>query len=183
MSSIYKNGIVSTDEITESSTAMLNTFTSGGYTPTTATNSCIQSNITRFVKGKKYAVEMILKWSGFKTNTATNFNAFFQGSTYVDGSWTWSGSNYLTTSINSASNLKNTVLSADSGTKYIYAEFTSSGDATGYGLGMRFDYSNGTGSIAYSNLKVTPLDSFVKSSNDGGKLYNSKILMNDFIEL
>ena len=48
---------------------------------------------------------------------------------------------------------------------------------------MRFDYSNGTGSIAYSNLKVTPLDSFVKSNNDGGKLYDSKIIMNDFIEI
>lgn len=183
MSSIYKNGIVSTDEITESLTTMLNTFTSGGYTPSNIQNACIQSNINGFVKGKKYAVEIVLQWSGFKTNAATNFNAYFQGSICADGSWTWNASNYLTNAINSVSNLKDTVLNADSGTKYIYTEFTSSGDATGYGLGMRFDYSNGTGSIAYSNLKVTPLDSFVKSNNDGGKLYDSKIIMNDFIEI
>lgn len=183
MSAIYKNGIINTDVILESSTTMLNTFTSGGYTPTTSINSCIGSNITGFVKGTKYAVEMIVTWKGFKTDTASNFGAWFQGSTYIGGTWNWNNTNYLSTALASACSLKSLVLSADSGTKYIYTEFTSSSDATGYSLGMRFDYSNGTGSIAYSNLKVTPLESFIKSSNDGGKIYNSKIVMNDFVEL
>lgn len=183
MSGIYKSGIVKSDEIVESSTTMLNTFTSNGYTPTTEKNSTIQSNVTGFVKGKTYAVEMVITWKGFKTNVADNFGAWIQGSAYADGAWSWSVANPLANALSLACNIKSLVLSADSGTKYLYTEFTSSGDATGYGLGMRFDYSNGTGYIAYSNLKITPIDTFVKSNGDGGKIYNSKMIMNDFIEL
>ena len=183
MSGIYKNGIVKTSTIIESSSTMLNTFTAHSYTPTTALNSCIERYITGFVKGKSYAVELIVTWNGFKTNASSNFDMWFQGATYSGGSWNWNSVNYLAKALSSICYLKTLVLSVDSGTTYLYNEFTSSGDATGYAIGIRSNYSNGTGTIAYSNLKIAPLDSFVKSRNDGCKISNSKIVMNNCIEL
>lgn len=182
MSGIYKTGIVKSSAFNESEIANLNTFTSGGYTPTATTNSCIQSNISGFQKGGKYRVEFLLTWSGFTTDTSSSFNAFFQGSAYTGGEWSWTVGNPMTTAINNNA-LKGIVLGAASGSKFISEEFTVTGDTTALGFGMRFDNANGTGTVNYSNLSVSAVQSFVSSKNEGGKICNTKMIMNDFIEV
>lgn len=184
MSGIYKTGIVKSSAFNDSTIGLMNPSNSASITPTAATaNICLSMDITGFQKGKTYGVELLIAWSGFKTNAASDFNAFFQGAAYSGGDWSWSIGNPMSEALRTACDLKGTLLGADSGSKFISTKFTVTADMTGLGFGVRFDKSNGTGNFVYKNLRIAPIESFISSKNDGGKIFNSSILMNDFIEI
>lgn len=184
MSGIYKTGIVKTSTFNDSTIALLNPSKSASITPYAATaNVCLNTDVTGFKKGKTYGIEFFIAWSGFKTKAASDFNAWFQGAVCSGGTWSWSIGNPLAEALCNACDLKGTLLGADSGSKFISTKFTVTGDITGLGFGVRFDNSNGTGNFAYTNLAIAPIESFVSSKNEGGKIYNTKLIMNDFIEV
>ena len=153
---INKNGIIQIENFYESDGMLMNKTKSISYTPEKDEhNSClIGEGITGFVQGKQYYVELTIVWSGFEDIVEPNFGCWTQGSTYNGTEWNWTGNNPLT---NTVGNLKSTLLGASSGTKQISGTFTAS-DRTGYYLGIRTDYSNGTGKVGFSNIKIIPAE-------------------------
>lgn len=181
---VNKSGVVNAGSFVETNGAMLNTFMSEGYTPTASvTNSCMRRYITGFVKGKSYVIDMTVIWSGFKTDVADNFNIASQGSCYDGTSWSWNYSNPMCNAINNLKGFKDLVLSADSGSKRYVATFSITSDCTGLELGCRTNYSNGKGTITYSNIRVVPADNYVDGSTSAGKLTDDSIVMDNFIEM
>lgn len=181
---VNKSGVVNAGSFVETNGAMLNTFMSEGYTPTASvTNSCMGRYITGFVKGKSYVIDMTVIWSGFKTDVADNFNIYSQGSCYDGTSWSWNYSNPMCNAINNLKGFKDLVLSADSGSKRYVATFSITSDCTGLELGCRTNYSNGKGTITYSNIRVVPADNYVDGSTSAGKLTDDSIVMDNFIEM
>ena len=181
---VNKSGVVNAGSFVETNGAMLNTFMSEGYTPTASvTNSCMGRYITGFVKGKSYVIDMTVIWSGFKTDVADNFNIGSQGSCYDGTSWSWNYSNPMCNAINNLKGFKDLVLSADSGSKRYVATFSITSDCTGLALGCRTNYSNGKGTITYSNIRVVPADNYVDGSTSAGKLTDDSIVMDNFIEM
>lgn len=174
MTQFYKNGIIKTGQFIAPDSTLLNTFTSESYTPTTDNNSCMEKSITGFEKNKSYVIELLVFWRGFKTSVASNFDIFFQGSNYNGTEWVWTG-NTMTSSLNTSQNLKTLVLSADVGSKFLRTTFSTT--YQGLQLGCRSNYSNGASKIEFSNIKIYPAE------YSGYKLYNDKIIMNDFIEI
>ena len=181
---VNKSGVVNAGSFVETNGAMLNTFMCEGYTPTASvTNSCMGRYITGFVKGKSYVIDMTVIWSGFKTDVADNFNIGSQGSCYDGTSWSWNYSNPMCNAINNLKGFKDLVLSADSGSKRYVATFSITSDCTGLELGCRTNYSNGKGTITYSNIRVVPADNYVDGSTSAGKLTDDSIVMDNFIEM
>lgn len=181
---VNKSGVVNAGSFVETNGAMLNTFMSEGYTPTASVeNSCMERYITGFVKGKSYVIDMTVIWSGFKTDVADNFNIGSQGSCYDGTSWSWNYSNPMCNAINNLKGFKDLVLSADSGSKRYVATFSITSDCTGLELGCRTNYSNGKGTITYSNIRVVPADNYVDGSTSAGKLTDDSIVMDNFIEM
>lgn len=181
---VNKSGVVNAGSFVETNGAMLNTFMSEGYTPTASVdNSCMGRYITGFVKGKSYVIDMTVIWSGFKTDVADNFNIGSQGSCYDGTSWSWNYSNPMCNAINNLKGFKDLVLSADSGSKRYVATFSITSDCTGLELGCRTNYSNGKGTITYSNIRVVPADNYVDGSTSAGKLTDDSIVMDNFIEM
>lgn len=181
---VNKSGVVNAGSFVETNGAMLNTFMSEGYTPTASvTNSCMRRYITGFVKGKSYVIDMTVIWSGFKTDVADNFNIGSQGSCYDGTSWSWNYGNPMCNAINNLKGFKDLVLSADSGSKRYVATFSITSDCTGLELGCRTNYSNGKGTITYSNIRVVPADNYVDGLTSAGKLTDDSIVMDNFIEM
>lgn len=181
---VNKSGVVNAGRFVETNGAMLNTFMSEGYTPTASVdNSCMERNITGFEKGKSYVIDMTVIWSGFKTDVADNFNICSQGSCYDGTSWSWNYGNPMCNAINNLKGFKDLVLSADSGSKRYVATFSITNDCTGLQLGCRTNYSNGKGTITYSNIRVVPADSYADGSTSAGKLTDDSIVMDNFIEM
>lgn len=181
---VNKSGVVNAGSFVETNGAMLNTFMSEGYTPTASVdNSCMGRNITGFVKGKSYVIDMTVIWSGFKTDVADNFDMWAQGSCYDGTSWSWHYGNPMCNAINNLKRFKDLVLSADSGSKRYVATFSITNDCTGFQLGCRTNYSNGKGTITYSNIRVVPADNYVDGSTSAGKLTDNSIVMDNFIEM
>lgn len=181
---VNKSGVVNAGRFVETNGAMLNTFMSEGYTPTASVdNSCMERNITGFEKGKSYVIDMTVIWSGFKTDVADNFNIGSQGSCYDGTSWSWNYGNPMCNAINNLKGFKDLVLSADSGSKRYVATFSITNDCTGFQLGCRTNYSNGKGTITYSNIRVVPADSYVDGLTSAGKLTDDSIVMDNFIEM
>ena len=175
---VCKTGNVKAGAFTETNGVMLNTFTEMGYTPTAAvTNSCMGEYITGFIVGKEYYIELLIVWSGFITNAADNFSIWGQGCTYDGSSWTWSVGNPMAYSIGQ---MRDLVLSADSGEKLFKAKFTA--NYPGYSLGCRADYSNGSGTITYKNIRIVPADCYVDGIISGGRILTDSIAMDNFIE-
>ena len=181
---VHKSGVVNAGSFVETNGAMLNTFTRESYTPVAATNNSTMGNkITGFVKGKSYVIDMTVIWSGFKTDVTDNFAIVSQGSCYDGTSWSWDYSNPMCNAINNLKGFKDLVLSADSGSKRYVATFSITNDCTGVQLGCRTNYSNGKGTITYSNIRVVPADNYVDGSTSAGKLIDDSIVMDNFIEM
>lgn len=181
---VNKSGVVNAGSFVETNGAMLNTFTRESHTPVAATNNSIMGNkITGFVKGKSYVIDMTVIWSGFKTDVADNFGIASQGSCYDGTNWSWNYSNPMCNAINNLKGFKDLVLSADSGSRRYVATFSITNDCTGLQLGCRTNYSNGKGTITYSNIRVVPADSYVDGLTSAGKFTDDSIVMDNFIEM
>lgn len=174
---MYKNGNVKTSSFNETNAFLVNTFTSEGYTPTTAQNSTMGRNVTGFEAGKEYYIDMTVTWSGFKADAPSNFGMWAQGATYNGTSWVWTIGNPMTSAIGNFTSL---MLSVDSGSKRFIKKFTAS--YTGYQLGCRSDYSNGKGAINYLNIRIIPADKYVNGTDSSGRILTDSIAMDNFIE-
>lgn len=176
--SFYKTGVVTTGEFLESSGTNLvqadQINKSFSYTPSTGTNSCLTGYTVDYSDceaGEKLHIRIKVEWSGFDTsNTAGTFAMWFQGATYnvANAAWEWAGNNMVPPALNSAQDLKTLVLSASSGTKVIETTATVGshypGTRTKEHVGIRTDYSNGTGKITISELEVIK-DKYYASSD------------------
>lgn len=189
--SIYQNGVMSTiDEIHESNAELLNNFTSGTFTPLKNTsNSTINfgivdfSNYTGLNQDLKIHIELDAEWTAFTPDTGGTFQGiWFQGANYKIGATnaTWAGTNYPTSSLNSAHSLR-TATAITSAGKYhfdtiatIPASWFATYDRSNFG--MRCDYSDGTGVFKISNVKITLLQYY------NAKIGENFISANIFIE-
>lgn len=180
---VNKSGVVNAGSFIETDGTLLNTFTSESYTPTAVQNSTMGKNITGFEKGKSYVLDMTVAWSGFKTDAPSNFNMWPQGASYDGSSWSWSYGNPMCNAITNLKGFKDLVLSADSGSKRYVVTFDITNDCTGLQLGCRADYSNGKGTITYSNIRVVPADSYIDGSTSSGKILADSIAMDNFVEM
>lgn len=185
--SITKTGIFNSQEYIESSN--LNSFTSGAYTPTTGTNSCITGpkvNLSKWINssnGIEVSIELDIAWTDFTGHSADGtFAIRFQGANYAIGatSGVWQGTNYICTALNNKQNLTTLINSSLTGGNYHYlvvSVIPASWLATyeGSNLGIRSDYSNGTGRITISNIKVT-------FGNGNAAIANSWATANNFYE-
>lgn len=175
--SITKQGIITSPNIYESSAMNLHYETNPGdrdsriytFTPSTETNVCMRDII---IHGELYPNNELMharfkvKWSGFDTsNTSGDFNIFFQG-WYIrsDGTTNWWTA--LGNDANGHKDLKTLVLSSTSG-EYIYDFIFRNHPYTTH-EGVRSDYSNGTGTIEFSDFIVIPEKYYVPETFSGG---------------
>ena len=195
MSQIYKTGVVSASTFIEPSSVTNEMIgTSGTYTPTTGTNSCM--NMGRWmvpdgtVGGDQFYVKAVVDFNGFDTsNTSGTFRLLFQGANWVteSSSQAWQGTNHLCAALNAAQSLTSVALSATKGTYVYEALFTVPADwlSTYYGsnVGVRSDYSNGTGVLTVRDILVIPAQySVMNNTHLSMRLDQSHITVNDFIE-
>ena len=112
-------------------------------------------------------VRFKVTWNGFDTSSTNGtFNMYFQGY-YNDGSttnwWTPLGSK-----ASNVKNLKDLVLSSTTG-EYIYDFIYYNVPYTTY-EGYRANYSNGTGTISFSDFIVIPEKYYIPKTFTGGVL-------------
>ena len=155
---------------------------SWSYTPTGSTNnSCLSGFYFESIPGVlRYRIELTVSWSGFAdiSTSQSNFNAFFQGVQVKksDGSSVWEGANYATTALNSFARLDTLAKNSASGVKRFDCEFTLSSSwqdtYKGSYIGIRTDYSNGTGKWTISKVNIYPAVDYcngkVSLGEDGG---------------
>ena len=196
MSSIYKTGIILSNEFDESDA--MDIITSKGtmtYVPAKdTTNSCL--NVAQIVfdydgvtASTVFRIICKVSWSGFDTSsTAGSFNMWWQGSNRkISGhTWAWEGTNYICSALTSQYNIKNLVLSASSGS-YIYDTTFTLPDSwrstyDGSNIGFRADYSNGVGRITVNDIRII-LDKYSSSSNVKSHIGNDYIAGKEFIEI
>lgn len=166
--SINKKGILATNEILERDGVTLvqsDTITSiYSYTPSTGENSIITGWVVDYsttVSGEKVYYTVDVSWENFDTsNTSGTFSMRFQGAQYNVTSSSWGGSdaNPVCDSLNNTYSLTNLVLSSTSGTTTLVGSVTiPSNYPSPYSkayVGIRSDYSNGSGTITLRNLRV-----------------------------
>lgn len=190
ISSILKNGIMTTDEFHESNSTKLSSSSGGSWTPlaNTKNSTTIFSviDLTAFGGSStdvKIHIEADVSWTAFTAGTGGTFQGlWFQGANYEIGSTSnnWNASNYITSALNTQYNLR-TASAVTTAGNYHYdtiATVPSSWLATydRSNLGMRCDYSDGTGTVTVSNLKVTPLKYY------DARIGSDFISANNFIE-
>lgn len=142
------------------------------FTPTTAQNSTVSWYYFECIPGiQKYHAVIRVDWSGFADISATNpdFDAWFQGTAHkTDGSGNeWAASSF-TSALNQNKYLGTLAKSAESGSYLYDIDFTLSSvypdTYIGQYLGMRSDYSNGTGKFTISNIRIYPADEHTNNS-------------------
>lgn len=102
--------------------------------------------------GDKFVVSCDFEWTQFTAGTGGTFNYWFQGA--VDKSWFYN--NIFTDGLKSVAPTVTEIL-ASGGTRHLSAVCTMTQsllDKKVYNLGIRFDYSDGTGKVKISNLKI-----------------------------
>lgn len=136
------------------------------FTPTTAQNSGITWYYFECIPGmRKYHITMVLEWGGFEniTTDKPDFGAWFQGTARkTDRSGNeWTASSF-TTALNNHKR-PDTLAKANASGIYLYdIDFEMSSYYTdeyiGQHLGLRSDYSNGTGWFRISKVRIYPAD-------------------------
>ena len=140
-------------------------MSSWSYTPAADTdNSCMTGFYFERIEGVyNYRITLVVTWSGFTdiSTTSTNFAATFQGATVkLDGSGVWSGGSNINSQLQAQGNLGTLAKGAASGTRLYDTSFTvpAAWDGTykGQYVGIRTNYSNGTGKWTISKLRIYP---------------------------
>ena len=133
------------------------------YVPAVDTNnSCMTGFYFEYIPGiANYRVDLLLTWSGFTDISTTNpdFSGRFQGQCVkLDGSTEW-GSEFLSVALTNAANPQALAKASASGT-YLYKSigFTVPSTYKGQYLGLRTNYSNGTGWFKISKVYIYPAD-------------------------
>ena len=168
MPKIEKTGVISASEFIEPD-GVDNQFTgntTSSYTPSTGTNSCM--NMGKWmvpdgaVAGDQFQIKMLVEYKNFdRSNTSGTFSMRWQGANYTSPtSSAWQGSNPVCGALNGVLSPTTVVLTATSGSYLYEAYFTLTSDfvSTYYGsnIGVRSDYSNGTGVLTVKNITIIP---------------------------
>lgn len=106
--------------------------------------------------GDKFTISCDIEWTQFTQGIGGTFSWWFQGS--VDGGWIYD--NLFTAALRGVQPSKDTLLSS-SGSKHLSASCTIGAALVGkkvFEIGARFNYSDGTGMIKVSNLKIAKED-------------------------
>ena len=106
--------------------------------------------------GDKFTISCDIEWTQFTQGTGGTFSWGFQGDT--DGGWTVG--NPFMAALVGVQPSKDILLSS-SGSKHLSASCTIGAALVGkkvFGIGARFNYSDGTGKIKISNLKIAKED-------------------------
>lgn len=145
---------------------------SWSYTPAEGDNKCLTGFYFECIPGvQKYRIELLVKWSGFAdiSTTHTNFQAFFQGYTYnASGTKVWVDVGPMNTAMNSSKSLTSLATGAASGTYKYSVEFTLPNTwpdtYKGNEVGIRTNYSNGTGTWTISKARIYPADEHMEDT-------------------
>lgn len=193
---VYKNGIVESDYFlvhdARNSYTQISTTTS--YTPSTGTNSCINPykvSTYGYEAGQQMRIKITVKYSGFTTNTNDNFNIFWQGANWTSADTSaWQGTNFICPSLNNSKSLKDVVLTQATGT-YTYDIVVTLNQTfldtyVGSNVGIRSDYSNGSGNIAIIDFKAIPEQysvAYTGTPKIKMKVKDDWIVTHDYMEL
>ena len=148
-------------------------FRTWSYTPAANTNNvCMTGLYFEYIPGIfTYRITLVVTWSGFAdiSTTSENFNATFQGATVkLDGTSEWSGGSNINSQLQAQGSLKNLAKGAASGSKLYDVSFTVPAAWTdtykGQYVGIRTDYSNGTGKWTISKVRIYPTDEHMTNS-------------------
>ena len=191
------NGIISSDNVYESSAMNLvqqdqinDKYT---YTPSTGTNSCVTGYTVDYSSckaGDKVYCRIKVEWSGFDTsNTDGTFAMRFQGANYnaTTNTWDWKVNAIAPVALNNKQSLTSLVLSKSSGSAVIISDAYAVTESypspyTKANVGIRTDYSNGSGIITISELEVIPEKYYINASSSL-KVANNYVSSQDFIEI
>lgn len=186
--SLSKTGILSAKDFHEPFDLCAQVRVSTTYTPSTGVNSCMDDAYRVYHDmlkvGDIVTIELDILWDGFDTsNKNGDFNIWFQGGIYSGDTISW-GANPYATALNSAKNLKTLVLSKTSGI-YHYVVTTTALSASNLtydkmNIGIRSDYSNGTGKITIQNCHAYNTKDYI--GKEKAKFRAEKVLCNKFIE-
>ena len=188
--SLYKNGIISAKEFYETDGANLANWYSYGYTPGTGNNSTHSFAIIKFddkswiTTSTVFRIVCDVSYSGFdESNTDGTFNMYFQGARYEDstGTWVWEGENPFPKALNDIQSLTTLVLSSESGFYRYNTTLTLTNTwlstYSGQEIGIRTNYSNGTGRININKLLIIE-DKY--SSNTSAKAHIGEDFMSGY---
>ena len=140
---------------------------SWSYTPEEgASNKCMTGLYFECIPGiQKYRIKLKITWSGFAdiSTAQPSFSAFFQGYTVnTSGEWVWVNVGPMNTAMQASKSLTSLAKGAASGTYMYDVEFTLPntwpGTYKGNFIGIRTDYSNGTGTWTISKVYIYPAD-------------------------
>lgn len=168
--SITKGGTLKSLSINESSGRNLviesNRNSSYSYTPGTGTNSCIDGydvDLSSCKPGDTLYIRIRIDYNGLDaSNTSGTFRIWFQGASYNSSEgWSWNRGNIITEALGDITS----TVSGSNGCTILHKSVTISSSAlsayTMVRVGLRSDYSNGTGSIKISELEVIPSKYYV----------------------
>lgn len=142
------------------------------FTPMTTQNSTVTWYYFECIPGmRKYHITMVLEWGGFEniTTDKPNFSAWFQGTARKTDK---SGNEWNAASFTAALNnhkMPGTLAKANASGIYLYdIDFEMSSYYTdeyiGQHLGLRSDYSNGTGWFRISKVRIYPADDHMEDT-------------------
>ena len=143
------------------------------YTPAADTNnSCMDFGFFCPEEGvTKYHITMVVEWNGFDDilTTNPNFTINFHGPNYIIGGTTYEWTtNPISAALYAVKTMQSLVTGAASGVYKYEADFTlSSGWLNSYWacyVGFRTNYSNGTGKITASKLRIYPADEHMEDT-------------------
>ena len=168
--SITKGGILKSLSINESSGRNLviesNRNSSYSYTPGTGTNSCIDGydvDLSSCKSGDILYIRIRVDYNGLNaSNTSGTFKIWFQGTSYNSSEgWNWNHGNLIASTLGDITS----IVSGNNGCTILHKSVTVSSSipetCSKVRVGLRSDYSNGTGSIKISELEVIPSKYYV----------------------
>ena len=157
------------------------------FTPSTDNNSTYQFLRVHVEDdpNQNYHLSMTVDWNNFdRSNTSGTFTIYWQEYYYdnSDSSYKW-GNTTIGNALNADMELINMVLSAGSGIYQYEVDFkTSSKVSNGY-LRVRSNYSNGIGTIKFSNISIIPKKYYFSENGSKAKIWNNKLIANQIIEV
>lgn len=185
--SLNKTGVLSTKQIYEPANLCKQITTSASYIPNTGINSCINP-FTVYQEdlepGDTATIELDVLWDGFdESNMDGTFNIYFQGGLYKGSAVTWTQNSYAE-ALNTAKNLKELVLGHTNGMHHYIATtttFTTSNlSYDRVNIGLRSNYSNGTGSITIQNCHVYKTKNYI--GKEKTRFYSDKTICKNYVE-
>lgn len=162
---LTKTGLLNSNTFIEMGGSLISK-SSGTYTPSTGTNSCMNigavdlSSVADLGVPIVITVEFDFTWTNFTGHSGNGtFDMWFQGSNRKkeDNSFVWAGTNYTCLALTRPANL---IKGALTGGSYHYKVNNTIpvswfNTYNGSNFGVRTDYSNGTGSVTISNLSIS----------------------------